>query len=126
MYRQSVVRDALLVMHPIFQILVRLALYARLFALAFYMQAGGYPVPAAHADETSESLYPGRYVTNCKPAPTVGCVCETDSAVQTPQLAQNTNDVADHNGRIRDIEYLRMIEWMRLTCNAVTQSGRLR
>jgi|ERR1700730_2665597 hypothetical protein len=116
MYRQSVVRDALLVMHPIFQISVRLALYARLFALAFYMQAGGYLVPAAHADETSA----GRYVTNCKPAPMVGCVCETE-----PQLAQNTNDAADHNGRIRDIEYLRMIEWMRLTCNAVTQSRRL-
>jgi hypothetical protein len=120
MYRQSVVRDALLVTHPIFQTSVRLALCARLFALAFYMQAGGYLVPAAHADETAESLYPGRYVTNCKPAPMVGCVCETE-----PQLAQNTNDAADHNGRIRDIEYLRMIEWMRLTCNAVTQSRRL-
>ena len=83
-------------------------------------------VTAAHADEASESLYPGRYVTNCKPAPIVGCVCETDSAAQTPQRAQNTNDVADHNRRIRDIEYLRMIEWMRLTCTAVTQSGGLR
>jgi hypothetical protein len=106
MYSQSVVRGALLVMHLIFPILIA--------------------VTAAHADEGFESVYPGRYVANCKPAPTVGCVCETDSAMQTPQLAQNTNDVADHNGRIRDIEYLRMIEWMRLTCNAVTQSGRLR
>jgi len=66
-------------------------------------------VAAAQADEASKSLYPGRYVTNCKPAPIVGCVCETDLAAQTPRGAQNTGDVADHNRRIRDIEYLRMM-----------------
>src|SRR5205085_10926539 len=45
----------------------------------------------ARADETSEPLYPGRYVTNCKPVPIVGCVCDTDQAGQTPPLPLSTN-----------------------------------
>ena len=103
MYRQSAVSSVL---------------YAPLIALAFQMQAGG--IAGARADDASGA--PGQYVTNCRPAPIVGCVCESDSAGQMPQLLQSTSE----SRRIRDIEYSRMIEWMRLTCIAVTQSGRLR
>ena len=95
-------------------------LYAPLIALAFQMQAGG--IAGARADDASGALCPGQYVTNCKPAPIVGCVCEGDSTGQMPQPLQSTSE----SGRTRDIEYSRMIEWMRLTCIAVTQSGRLR
>ena len=94
---------------------VRSALYAPLIALAFQMQAGG--IAGARADDASGA--PGQYVTNCRPAPIVGCLCESDSAGQMPQLLQSTSE----SRRIRDIEYSRMIEWMRLTCIAVTQSG---
>ena len=83
-------------------------------------------VTAAHADEASESLYPGRYVTNCKPAPVVGCVCVIDSAGSAPHLAQSISEIRDPNGHIEDIEYSRMLEWMRQTCTAVTQPGSLR
>ena len=102
MYRQSAVCSVL---------------YAPLIALTFQMQAGG--ITGARADDASGALYPGQYVTNCKPAPIVGCVCEGDSTGQMPQPLQSTSE----SGRIRDIEYSRMIEWMRLTCIAVTQSG---
>ena len=80
---------------------------------------------AARADEASKSLYPSRYVTNCKPAPIVGCVCDTDAG-QALQPFRSTSGANDHTQRIRDTEYVRMIEWMRLTCNAVTQSEGLR
>ena len=99
------------------QYAVRSVLYAPLIALAFQMQADG--ITGARADDASGALYPGQYVTNCKPAPIVGCVCEGDSTGQMPQPLQSTSE----SGRTRDIEYSRMIEWMRLTCIAVTQSG---
>jgi len=84
MYRQSAVSSVL---------------YAPLIALAFQMQAGG--ITGARADDASGALYPGQYVTNCKPAPIVGCVCESDSTGQMPQLPQSTSE----SRRIRDIEY---------------------
>jgi hypothetical protein len=87
---------------------------------------GGLGVTAVRADEGFESVYPGRYVTNCKPAPVVGCVCVIDSAGSTSQLAQSATEVGDPNGRFEDIEYSRMLEWMRQTCIAVTQPGSLR
>ena len=95
-----------------------------LLTLAFQMQAGGLAISGARADDAFEAAYPGRYVTNCKPAPIVGCVCESDAAGQIPQLLPSTTDSVDDNRRIRDIEHSRMIEWMRLTCIAATQSGK--
>jgi hypothetical protein len=116
MYSQSVVRGALLVMHLIFPIWIPV-LHAPLIALVFQIPAGGFAVTAAHADE---DLYPGRYVAHCKQSPIGGCVCTADSAGPTPQLAQSTQSVDPD--RIRDPEYLRMLEWLRLTCSAVTGS----
>ena len=102
----------------------RLLLYVLLVALGCEMQPGGSAITRARADESSEALYPGRYVANCKPAPIVGCVCESDSGGQMPQLLPSTSKSADDDRRIQDIEHSRMIEWMRLTCIAVTQSGK--
>ena len=64
-----------------------------------------------------------RVVTSqlASPAPVFGCVCETDSAGPAPSNESNVD-----NSLIRDGEYSRMIEWLRLTCHAVTQSSRLR
>jgi hypothetical protein len=70
---------------------------------------GGLGVTAVRANEGFESVYPGRYVANCKPAPVVGCVCVTE--------------VGDP---LEDVETSRMLEWMRRTCTAVTQPGSLR
>jgi hypothetical protein len=81
---------------------------------------------AAHADETSVSLYPGRYVTNCKPAPMVGCVCETDSAGQPRWFLQSTSESVDHDGGMRNIEHVRLMQWLRLTCTAMSRSGEVR
>jgi hypothetical protein len=112
--------------HLIFPISIRSALHAVLIALAFQVQAGGSNVTAARADENSETLYPGRYAANCRPTPIVGCTCEADSEGQTPRLLESASESNDHKSHIQHIEYLRMVDWLRLTCTAVTQSGRLR
>ena len=83
-------------------------------------------ITGARADEISAAIYPGRYVANCKPAPIVGCVCDTDLAGSTRPLFQTAGDSNAHDGHIEGIEYLRMIEWLRATCTAVTRPGGLR
>jgi hypothetical protein len=80
----------------------------------------------AHADEASDLLYPGRYAASCKPGPMFGCVCETDSGRQVSIFPQFTSDAAYFTGSNPDVEYLRMVEWLRRTCQAVTQSRNLR
>ena len=116
--------DTLVVMHRTMSI--RPVLYLVLIALAFLVRAEGFVVTAVRADESSEAIYPGRYAANCKPAPIVGCVCDTDSAGQMSQQLQSTSKAEAQNRRTQDIEYLRMIEWLRLTCTAVTRSRSLR
>src|SRR6516164_9527576 len=106
---KSVSPGALRVTNRIYLLSARSLLYVLLIALGCEMQTGGSAITRARADESSDALYPGRYVANCKPAPIVGCVCETDTAGQTRQLFQT-------DARIGDIEYLRMTEWLRATC----------
>jgi hypothetical protein len=125
MYRQSVSRGVLL-LNRICPLSARSLLYALLILLAFDMQPCRLAITGARADESSEAIYPGRYAANCKPAPIVGCVCETDSAGPTRQLFQTAGESNDHDGRIGDIEYLRMMEWLRATCTTVTRPGGLR
>jgi hypothetical protein len=80
------------------------------------MQVGGFNL--ANADELAEPLYPGRYVANCKSAPGFGCVCDTEFIGQgSPVNSETRNDI----GHIQDVELLRLVEWMRLTCAAITQ-----
>lgn len=122
----SVSPGALRVLNRIFPLSAHSLLYALLIALGCEMQLSGLAITEARADETSEALYPGRYTANCKAAPIVGCVCETDSARRTRQLLQAAGESDDHDGRIGEIEYLQMMEWLRATCIAVTQPGGLR
>ena len=104
----------------------RSLLYVLLVALGCEMQLGGSAITPARADESSAAIYPGRYAANCKPAPIVGCVCETDLAGSTRQIFQAAGDSNDHDYPNGGIEYLRMTEWLRATCIAVTRPGGLR
>jgi hypothetical protein len=119
-------RGALLILNRICPLSTRSLLYALLIALAFSMEPCRFVMTGARADESFEPVYPGRYAANCKAAPIVGCVCETDSAGRTRQLFQTAGESDDHDGRIGNIEYLRMMEWLRATCIAVTRPGGLR
>jgi hypothetical protein len=77
------------------------------------------------AEEVAEQIYPGRFIAVCKPAPVFGCVCESDFAGQAQAFPRLTSDTGD-TGPIHDDEHLRAIEWLHLTCEAVTQSSRRR
>jgi hypothetical protein len=126
MYTQSVSRGALLILNRICPLSTRSLLYALLIALALSMEPCRFVMTGARADESFEPVYPGRYSANCKPAPIVGCVCETDLAGSTHQLFQAAGDSNDHDCDMGGIEYLRMMEWLRATCIAVTGRGGLR
>jgi hypothetical protein len=126
MHRQPVKPSALRVTNRIYPLPARSLLYVLLIALVCEMQPSGSAITRARADENSDALYPGRYVANCKPAPIVGCVCKTDSTGPTRQLFQTAGDSDDYEGRPGDIEYVRMMEWLRATCSAVTRPTRLR
>jgi hypothetical protein len=82
----------------------------------------GFTAAGPHADEAAaEPLYPGRHNAICRPAPILGCLCETNAGQVSifPQLA---SDDADPVAPIRNVEYLRMVEWLRLTCQRVVNS----
>jgi hypothetical protein len=95
-----------------------------LVVLALQMQAGGFNL--ANADELAEPLYPGRNVANCKPAPGFGCICDTDSTSQVSTLSPVRSKTRNDTGHIQDVELRRLVEWMRLTCAAITQPRELR
>jgi hypothetical protein len=82
--------------------------------------AEGRAVAGAHAKEADESLYPGRRIASCKPAPIAGCLCETGTG-QVSIFPQFVSDAADPANPMRD-EYSRMVRWLRLTCQAVARS----
>jgi hypothetical protein len=96
-----------------------------LVLLALQMQAGGFNL--ANADEVAEPpLYPARYVANCKPAPGFGCICDTESTSQASALSAVSTETRSDTGHIQDDELRRLVEWMRLTCAAITQPTELR
>jgi hypothetical protein len=72
----------------------------------------------AHADEAAEPLYPGRHIASCKPAPIVGCLCETDAG-HASIFPQTVSDASDPAKLRRDGEYLQMVQWLRLTCQTI-------
>jgi|SRR6516162_11130444 hypothetical protein len=75
-----------------------------------------------HADEaTTEPLYPGRHSAICKPAPILGCLCETKAGPVSifPQFASDNAASAAPTG---DVEYSRLVEWLRLTCQRIVNS----
>ena len=123
---KSVSPGALRVTNRIYLLSARSLLYVLLIALGCEMQTGGSAITRARADESSNALYPGRYVANCKPAPIVGCVCKTDSTGPMRQIFQTAGESDEHEGRPGDIEYLRMMEWLRATCSAAIRPVGLR
>ena len=96
-----------------------------LLAFALQLLVGG-AITGARAEEAVEQIYPGRFIAVCKPAPVFGCVCESDLVGQAPAFPRLTSDTTGDAGLIHDGEHLRAIEWLRLTCQAVTQSSRRR
>jgi hypothetical protein len=92
--------------------------------VALQMQAGGFDL--ANADELAELLYPAGHVANCKPAPGFGCACDTDSTSQASTLSPARNGTHNNVDQIQDVELRRLVEWMRLTCAAITQPTDLR
>ena len=91
-----------------------------LIALVLGLSASGSAITSAQTDETSE-LYPGRYTIVCKPAPIVGCVCDTDVLGQVSIFPQTASEGRASADRVQEAERLRMIDWVRRTCMAVTQ-----
>jgi hypothetical protein len=88
------------------------------------MQAGGFNL--ANADKLAEPLYPAGHVANCKPAPGFGCICDTDSTGQVSTLSPARSETHNDIDQIQDVELRRLVEWMRLTCAAITQPIELR
>jgi len=123
---KSVSPGALRVTNRIYLLSARSLLYALLITVGCEMQPGESAITGVRADESSEALYPGRYVANCKPAPLVDCVCQTDPTGPAQQLFGTAGESNDDEGRPGDIEYLRMMEWLRATCSAVTQPAGVR
>jgi hypothetical protein len=91
-----------------------------LIALVLGLSASGSVIPSAQADENSE-LYPGRYAMVCKPAPIVGCVCDTDTLGQVSIFPRSASEGRASADRVQEVERLRMIDWVRRTCMAMTQ-----
>ena len=79
---------------------------------------GGAAAAGAHADEAAEPLYPGRHIASCKPAPIVGCLCETDTG-HASIFPQSVSDAFDSAKLKREGEYSQMVQWLRLTCQTI-------
>jgi hypothetical protein len=73
---------------------------------------------SAHADEAAEPLYPGRHIASCKPAPIVGCLCETDTG-HASILPPSVSDASDPAKLMRDGKYSQIVQWLRLTCQTI-------
>src|SRR5262252_9890727 len=99
----------------------RLSRWALLTGLAFAVPTLGPTIAEAQADMSdAANLYPGRYAAVCTPAPIFGCVCATDSPGEALMFTEF--DIrADHLKDGADSEYLRMISWLRRTCESLTQ-----
>jgi hypothetical protein len=119
MYQQLVSLGALLARKRFCPPSTRVLLYALLVVLAFEMRPDGFA--GARADERPEALYPGRYAANCKQAPIVGCVCDTDTLGQVSIFPQTASEGRTSADRVQEAERLRMIDWVRRTCMALTQ-----
>jgi hypothetical protein len=108
--------SALRVTNRIYPLPARSLLCVLLIALGCELQPS--EISRARADESSDALYPGRYVANCKPAPIVGCLCGTDTA-HASIFPQSVSDASDPTKLMRDGEYSQMVKWLRLTCQTI-------
>ena len=100
----------------------RLSHWALLTGLAFAVPTLGPTIAAAQADVSdAANLYPGRYAAVCTPAPIFGCVCATDSSEEAVMSTELDSKADHHLKDVADSEYLRMISWLRRTCESLTQ-----
>jgi len=98
-----------------------LSRWALLTGLTFAVPPLGPTIAEAQADvPDAANLYPGRYAAVCTPAPIFGCVCATDSPGEALMFTELDIRV-DHLKDGADSEYLRMISWLRRTCESLTQ-----
>jgi len=100
----------------------RLSHWALLTGLTFAVPTLVPTIAAAQADVSdAANLYPGRHSARCTPAPIFGCVCTIDPSEEAVMFT-DLDSMADHDFKdVADSEYLRMISWLRRTCEAVTQ-----
>ena len=66
-------------------------------------------------------LYPGRYAAVCTPAPVFGCVCVIDPSGEALMFTELDSTADHHLKDVADSEYLRMISWLRRSCESLTQ-----
>src|SRR5215468_3413921 len=100
----------------------RLWRWTLLTGLAFAVSTLGPTIAAAQADVSdAANLYPGRYAAVCTPAPIFGCVCATDSSEEALMFTELDSKADHHLKDVADSEYLRMISWLRRTCELLTQ-----
>ena len=100
---------------------------ALLTALVFAVSTLGPTIAEAQGGvPDAANLYPGRYAAVCTPAPIFGCVCATDSPGEALMFTE-LGSTADHHLKAgADSEYLRMISWLRRTCESLTQPAAAR
>jgi hypothetical protein len=98
----------------------RISRWATLTIFALAILAPPRAVAQAQS-EARDEIYPGRYVTNCKPAPNIGCLCSRDPQGEMSVFPELIG-AADHRSKdVRDAEYLQMLTWLRRTCTSVTR-----
>ena len=105
----------------------RLSRWALLTGLACAVPTLGSTIAEAQADlPDAADLYPGRYAAVCTPVPIFGCVCATDPRGEALMFTE-VDSTADHHLKdVADREYLRMISWLRRTCESFTQPATAR
>ena len=105
-----------------------LSRWALLIGFAFAVLTLGPAIARAQAADVSDlaSLYPGRYAAVCIPAPIFGCVCATDSSEEALMFTELDSKDDHHLKDVADSEYLRMISWLRRTCESLTQPATYR
>jgi len=105
----------------------RLSRLTLLTGLAFAVPTPGPTLAAAQGDVSdAANLYPGRYAARCTPAPIFGCVCATDSPEEALMFTELDSKANHHLKDVADSEYLRMISWLRRTCESLTQPATYR
>jgi hypothetical protein len=101
--------------------------WALLTRLAFAVLTLGPTIAEAQTEvPDAANLYPGRYAAVCKPAPIFGCVCATDSTEEALMFTELDSKADHHLKDVADSEYLRMISWLRRTCESLTQPATYR
>jgi len=105
----------------------RLLRWALLTGLTFAVPTLGPTIAEAQAEVPDEAnLYPGRYAAVCTPGPIFGCVCVIDSSGEALMFTELDSLANHHLKDVADSAHLRMISWLRRTCESLTQPATYR